>query len=141
MGNRMMKQSITVAIATFLAIAGTLTENSAWGQAPRSTEPNLDELAMTCTGTIHNRIDFTITYARESGFNRAEFRPRTSKRVFYTDLAYIGQNRLGRGVWHDRGEGNTDASVALVHLSQRAAQRGDLVSVAYDGQWGRGTCR
>lgn len=110
--------------------------------APTVTEePNQDNLEMTCTGSITvNDIDFTAYFTREAGFSRIELKRSNSGEVFAKSfLSYDRQNDQGQAVW--RGSVNEMATVTLVHLSSNPAQLGDEISVGYDGQWGRGTCR
>ncbi len=104
-------------------------------------EPNQDNLEMTCTGSLTvNDIDFTVYFTREAGFSRLELkRPATSEVFAESFLSYDGKNAQGQAIW--RGSVQEMASVTLVHLSSNPAQVGDQVSVGYDGQWGRGTCR
>lgn len=104
-------------------------------------EPNQDNLEMTCTGSITvNDIDFTVYFTREAGFSRIELkRPATGEVFAESFLSYDGKNAQGQAIW--RGSVQQMASVTLVHLSPNPAQLGDQVSVGYDGQWGRGTCR
>ncbi|MBE9140942.1 hypothetical protein IQ254_27715 [Nodosilinea sp. LEGE 07088] len=104
-------------------------------------EPNQDNLQMTCTGSILvNDLDFTVFFTREAGFSRIELRRRSSgQRIAETFLSYDRNNSKGQAIW--RGSVNDMADVTLVHLSNRPARVGDQVSVGYDGQWGRGTCR
>ncbi len=104
-------------------------------------EPNQDNLEMTCTGSITvNDIDFTVYFTREAGFSRIELkRPATGQVFAESFLSYDGKNAQGQAIW--RGSVQEMASVTLVHLSSNPAQVGDQVSVGYDGQWGRGTCR
>lgn len=104
-------------------------------------EPNQDSLQMTCSGSILvNDIDYTVRFTREAGFSRIELRRRSNRQVIAeTTLSYDRQNSKGQAIW--RGAVNDAADVTLVHLSTRPAQVGDQVSVGYDGQWGRGTCR
>lgn len=109
---------------------------------PAATEePNQDDLAMTCPGSITvNDIDFTAHFTREAGFSRIELkRPATGEVFAESFLSYDRQNDAGQAVW--RGAVNQMADVTLVHLSTNPAQLGDEVSVGYDGQWGRATCR
>lgn len=104
-------------------------------------EPNQDSLQMTCNGSISaSGIDYTVFFTREAGFSRIQLRRRSSgQQMADTFLSFDRQNDKGQAIW--RGSVNDAASVTLVHLSNRPAQRGDQVSVGYDGQWGRGTCR
>ena len=104
-------------------------------------EPNQDNLEMTCTGSITvNDIDFTVYFTREAGFSRIDLkRPATGEVFAESFLSYDGKNAQGQSIW--RGSVQEMASVTLVHLSPNPAQIGDQVSVGYDGQWGRGTCR
>lgn len=103
-------------------------------------EPNQDNLQMTCNGSIYvNDINFTVSFTREAGFSRIVLRRRSNgQQIAETFLSYDRKNDKGQAIW--RGSVNEMASVTLVHLSTRPAQRGDQVSVGYDGQWGRGTC-
>lgn len=95
---------------------------------------------MTCNGSIAvNDVDYTVNFTREAGFSQINFRRRSSgQAIANTTLSFDQQNDQGQAVW--RGAVNDAASVTLVHLSNQPAQRGDQVSVNYDGQWGRGTC-
>jgi hypothetical protein len=104
-------------------------------------EPNQDNLQMTCTGSILvNDVDFTVFFTREAGFSRIQLRRRsTGQQIAETFLSYDRNNSKGQAIW--RGNVNDAADVTLVHLSSSPAQVGDQVSVGYDGQWGRGTCR
>lgn len=104
-------------------------------------EPNQDNLQMTCNGSIAvNDIDYTAFFTREAGFSRIQLRRRSSgQQIAETFLSFDRQNDKGQAIW--RGAVNDAASVTLVHLASRPAQPGDQVSVGYDGQWGRGTCR
>lgn len=114
--------------------AATPTQNP----PPIAEEPNQDSLSMTCSGTIQDSVDFTVYYTREAGFSRIELVPPAGQTLTST-LSYDGKNQDGHGIW--RGGVAQMASVVLVHLSTDAAQRGDDVSVGYDGRWGRATCR
>jgi hypothetical protein len=104
-------------------------------------EPNQDSLQMTCNGSISvNDIDYTVFFTREAGFSRIQLRRRSSgQQIAEAFLSYDRQNDKGQAIW--RGAVNDAATVTLVHLASRPAQPGDQVSVGYDGQWGRGTCR
>lgn len=102
-------------------------------------EPNQDDLSMTCSGSIQDSVNFTAYFTREAGFSRIELRPVTSDRTITSYLSYDGKNDEGYGIW--RGAVAQMAEVVLIHLSTEAAQRGDQVSVGYDGRWGRATCR
>jgi len=104
-------------------------------------EPNQDNLQMTCTGSILvNDIDFTVFFTREAGFSRIELRRRSNgQQIAETTLSYDRKNDQGQAIW--RGNVNNMADVTLVHLSTGPGLPGDQISVGYDGQWGRGTCR
>lgn len=104
-------------------------------------EPNQDSLTMSCTGSIAvNNSNFTVSFTREAGFSRIEFRRPGSNQVFaQAFLSYDRKNAKGQAIW--RGAVDNAANVTLVHLSTNPARVGDQVSVGYDGQWGRGTCR
>lgn len=104
-------------------------------------EPNQDNLQMTCNGSIGvNGIDFTVFFTREAGFSRIEFRRRSNGQLIAESfLSYDRKNDKGQAIW--RGSVNNAASVTLIHLSTGPGRPGDQVSVKYDGQWGRGTCR
>jgi len=104
-------------------------------------EPNQDSLEMTCNGSIAvNDIDYSAFFTREAGFSRIQFRRRSSgQQIAETFLSFDQQNHKGQAIW--RGAVEEMASVTLVHLANRPAQPGDQISVGYDGQWGRGTCR
>ncbi|MCP2729008.1 hypothetical protein [Limnofasciculus baicalensis] len=104
-------------------------------------EPNQDDLNLTCRGTIDNRVDFTAYYTREAGFRRIDFRPRRANRTLTVSMNYINKNAQGRGVWRGQGNSEVQADVSLVHLSTKVPQVGDRISVGYDHQWGRATCR
>lgn len=103
-------------------------------------EPNQDNLEMQCNGSISvNDIDYTVQFTRAAGFSQIELRRRsTGQQIAQTFLSFDGTNAQGQAIW--RGAVNDAANVTLVHLASRPAQRGDQVSVGYDGQWGRGTC-
>lgn len=103
-------------------------------------EPNQDSLQMTCNGSITaNKIDYTVFFTREAGFSRIALRRSNGQPIAETFLSFDQQNDQGQAIW--RGAVNDMASVTLIHLANRPAQPGDQVSVNYDGQWGRGTCR
>ncbi len=104
-------------------------------------EPNQDSLQMNCNGSIPaNDMNYTVFFTREAGFSRIVFRRRSSgQQIAETFLSFDRQNNKGQAVW--RGSVNNAASVTLIHLSSRPARPGDEVSVGYDKQWGRGTCR
>ena len=106
--------------------------------APIAEEPNHDDLSMTCSGNIQNSVDFTVYYTREAGFSRIDLTPPAGQTLTST-LSYDGINEDGHGIW--RGAVAQMANVVLVHLSTEAPQRGDDVSVGYDGRWGRATCQ
>lgn len=103
-------------------------------------EPNQDNLQMQCPGSILvNDINYTVLFTREAGFSRIVLRRRsTGQQIAEAFLSYDRKNAKGQAIW--RGSVQGAADVTLVHLSTRAAQVGDQVSVGYDGQWGRGTC-
>jgi hypothetical protein len=104
-------------------------------------EPNQDSLQMNCNGSISaNGIDYTVFFTREAGFSRIQLRRRSNgQQIGEAFLSFARQNDKGQAIW--RGSVNNAANVTLVHLASRPAQPGDQVSVGYDGQWGRGTCR
>jgi hypothetical protein len=103
-------------------------------------EPNQDNLEMTCNGSITaNNTDYTVFFTRAAGFSRIALRRSNGQPIAETFLSFDQQNDQGQAIW--RGSVNEMASVTLVHLANRPAQPGDQVSVGYDGQWGRGTCR
>ena len=122
------------------AVAGSLGSTPKIAQLV-AQEPNQDSLQMTCNGSITvNDIDYTVFFTREAGFSRIQMRRRSSgQQIAETFLSFDQQNDKGQAIW--RGSVNDAATVTLVHLASRAAQPGDQVSVGYDGQWGRGTCR
>lgn len=95
---------------------------------------------MQCPGSfLVNDINYTVFFTREAGFSRIVLQRRsTGQQIAETFLSYDRKNTKGQAIW--RGAVNDAASVTLVHLSTRAAQVGDQVSVGYDGQWGRSTC-
>ena len=103
-------------------------------------EPNQDNLQMQCPGSIGvNDVNFRVLYTREAGFSRIILTRRsTGQTIAETTLSYDRKNDKGQAIW--RGSVNGAADVTLVHLSTRAPQVGDQVSVGYDMQWGRGTC-
>lgn len=103
-------------------------------------EPNQDNLQMQCPGSIGvNDVNFRVLYTREAGFSRIILTRRsTGQTIAETNLSYDRKNDKGQAIW--RGAVNGAADVTLVHLSTRAPQVGDQVSVGYDMQWGRGTC-
>ena len=103
-------------------------------------EPNQDNLQMQCPGSIGvNDVNFRVLYTREAGFSRITLTSRsTGQLIAETNLSYDRKNAQGQAIW--RGSVNGAADVTLVHLSTRAPQVGDQVSVGYDMQWGRGTC-
>jgi hypothetical protein len=105
---------------------------------PSVENPEPDDLNLICRGTIQERVDFSVYFTREWGFNRIEFRPRSSGATLTGDLDYSGKNEQGQDLW--KGSVNAMADVVLVHLSTAAAQPGDQVSVRYDAGWGRGLC-
>lgn len=96
---------------------------------------------MSCNGTIAvNQVAFTVSFTREAGFSQIQFRRgNTTQVIAETTLSYDRNNAKGQAIW--RGSVADAADVVLIHLSSRPAQVGDQVSVSYDGQWGRGTCR
>lgn len=104
-------------------------------------EPNQDSLQMNCNGSIPvNDMNYTVFFTREAGFSRIVLRRRSSgQQIAETFLSFDRQNSKGQAVW--RGSVNNAANITLVHLASRPAQPGDQVSVGYDKQWGRGTCR
>ncbi len=120
------------------AIADSLIPTTAYWVA---REPNQDSLQMNCNGSIPaNDMNFTVFFTREAGFSRIVFRRRSNgQQIAETFLSYDRKNNQGQAIW--RGSVNNAASVTLIHLASRPAQRGDQVSVGYDKQWGRGTCR
>lgn len=106
---------------------------------PAPVEPNQDNLSMQCPGSIQDAVDFTAYFTREAGFSRVELRPRTSNQPLTAYLSYSGKNAEGQSIW--RGSVAQMADVTLVHMSAAPAKSGDLVSVGYDGRWGRASCR
>ncbi|MGI0486779.1 hypothetical protein ACN4EK_15165 [Pantanalinema rosaneae CENA516] len=104
-------------------------------------EPNQDSLQMNCNGSIPaNDMNYTAFFTREAGFSRIVFRRRSNnQQIAETFLSFDRQNNKGQAIW--RGSVNNAATVTLIHLASRPAQPGDQVSVGYDKQWGRGTCR
>lgn len=105
---------------------------------PVSPQPAPFPFTLVCVGNV-DISDFTAYYTQESGFSRVEFRPRSGGTLLTANLVYAGENQQGQAIW--RGNVNAMASVTLLHLSSGAVRPGDAVSVNYDGQWGRGTCR
>jgi hypothetical protein len=120
----------------FAASTGTTTATAAL----IAQEPNQDNLEMTCNGSIAaNNTDYTVFFTRAAGFSRIALRRANGQPIAETFLNFDQQNDQGQAIW--RGAVNDMASVTLIHLADRPAQPGDQVSVNYDGQWGRGTCR
>lgn len=119
------------------AIANSFAPTTNW----LAQEPNQDSLQMTCDGSIAvNDINYTAFFTREAGFSRIVLRRRsTGQQIAETFLSFDRKNDKGQAIW--RGSVNNGASVTLIHLASRPAQPGDQVSVGYDNQWGRGTCR
>jgi hypothetical protein len=101
--------------------------------------PSPTNLAMTCSGTIQNGVDFTAYFNHDSGFNRIEFLPESTTTPLTSTLSYSGKNSAGQSLW--RGGVSAMADVTLVHLSTLEAQYGDRISVGYDGRWGQAICR
>lgn len=95
--------------------------------------------SLTCVGQV-GISEFAVYYSRESGFSRAEFRPRGTSATLSAFLTYDGINAQGQRVW--RGSVNNMADVTVIHLStQQQPSEGDAVLVNYAGQEGRGICR
>ncbi len=110
------------------------------GASPgKPTEPNQDDLVMACAGKIQDSLDFTASYTREAGFSRVEFRPAAAPAPLVATLSYTGKNDKNQGVW--RGDVKQMADVVLTHLATAAPQKGDQVSVEYDGRVGIATCQ
>lgn len=122
------------------AVRPSIASHPTSAPALAQVEPNQDNLQMQCPGSIGvNDVNYTVFFTREAGFSRIVLRRRsTGQQIAEAFLSYDRKNAKGQAIW--RGAVNDAADVTLVHLSTRAAQRGDQVSVGYDGQWGRGTC-
>lgn len=94
---------------------------------------------LSCVGTIKDSVDFTAYFAPDAGFNRLVFRPRDAKVVAVSALSYSGKNSQGQDTW--QGKANEVAEVTLVHLANSIPQRGDQISVDYDGLLGQAVCQ
>lgn len=94
---------------------------------------------LSCVGTIKDSVDFTAYFAPDAGFNRLVFRPRDAKVVAVSALSYSGKNSQGQDTW--QGKANEVAEVRLVHLANSVPQRGDQISVDYDGLLGQAVCQ
>lgn len=101
------------------------------------TEPNQDNLTMTCTGTLSNGVSFTVTFTREAGFSQITLIPESGASLS-TSLTYAGETESQYGVWKGQLSGS---EVQLDHLSSAAAQPGDEIYVVYNQFNGRATCR
>lgn len=125
-----------------LAVVAALPSRTVTTEATviAQVEPNQDNLQMQCPGSIGvNDVNFRVLYTREAGFSRIILTRRsTGQTIAETNLSYDRKNDKGQAIW--RGSVNGAADITLVHLSTRAPQVGDQVSVGYDMQWGRGTC-
>jgi hypothetical protein len=146
MDRSLLSLALVVTSGTLALIHGYPAIASSSGRTPTTAylvaqEPNQDSLQMTCNGSITvNDLDYTVFFTREAGFSRIQMRRRSSgQQIAEAFLSYDRQNDKGQAIW--RGAVNDAATVTLVHLASRPAQPGDQVSVGYDGQWGRGTCR
>lgn len=118
---------------------GAVRQNMNNSAANTTQELNQDNLAMTCFGTIQNSVDFTAYRSGEAGFHRVDLKPQTANATLTASLSYDGKNAQGQGIW--RGNVNQMADITLVHLSASPSQKGDEVSVGYDGRWGQATCQ
>jgi hypothetical protein len=95
---------------------------------------------LSCDGDLETtNLSFSIEYSPENGFNHVELRQKISNRlVAEVRLSYQGQDRQGR----DRFGGSVNnKGVTVLNLAPNYVEAGTQVSVSYDGQWGRGTCR
>jgi hypothetical protein len=108
-------------------------------ETPIATNPEADDLTMRCSGSIQNGVVFTAYFHHDTGFNRVEFLPSTATEPLVSNLSYSGKNSVGQSLW--RGGVSAMANVTLVHLSTYEPQRGDRVSVGYDGRWGQAVCQ
>ncbi|MEP1074595.1 hypothetical protein NDI52_04245 [Leptolyngbya sp. PL-A3] len=104
-----------------------------------SQEPNQNNLAMSCAGTIVNKFDFTAYYTRESGFNRIDLKPHQSSQTLTANLSYDRKDDKNHEVW--RGNIAQMEDVTLTHLSTKDPKPGDEVSVSYDNGLGKANCR
>lgn len=101
-------------------------------------DPELIPLALVCSGTIQDEVDFTIYFERQTGFSRAELRPHTSDSALTATLTRRTKNALGQDIWQGSVSETTD--VTVVHLSRSIPKAGDELSVGYGGSWGRAIC-
>lgn len=131
-----------LSLSPVMASVGSSNDSRISTNAPAlaQVEPNQDNLQMQCPGSILvNDINYTVFFTREAGFSRIVLSRRsTGQQIAEAFLSYDRKNAKGQDIW--RGSVQGAADVTLVHLSTRAAQVGDQVSVGYDRQWGRGTC-
>lgn len=102
-----------------------------------TSEPNTDNLTMTCSGSFSNGSGFTVNYTREAGFSRFTLDPGSTSPVT-VNLTYSGTTDAQHGVWKGRlGE----SEVRVDHLSSQAPKPGDEVNVEYNIFSGRAGCR
>jgi len=101
------------------------------------SEPNADNLTMTCSGTFSNGSGFAVNYTREAGFSRFTLTPGSGSPVT-VNLTYSGTTDAQHGVWKGTlGE----SEVRVDHLSSQAPKPGDEVNVTYNIFSGRAACR
>lgn len=109
----------------------TFTNNSNTGGNPA---------VISCTGTILGR-SFTA-YSNETGFSRVEFRDTATNARTTATLSFAGTNGDNQPFFRGQvGEQPLD-EVTVVHLAPtRRPAPGSEISLAYNGNWTRGTCR
>lgn len=112
-----------------------------------SIPANAEAAGLQCSGTIQRPraadIRFSVPWNARYGFEqRINFRnARTGKELPQSSrLRYDRQNDKGQRIY--RGHVRGMADITLINLSRSSQPRpGGEVSVNFDGQWGRGTCR
>lgn len=100
---------------------------------------------IVCRGTIYryggDNLSFSVPWSPNTGFEQeVEFRnARTGAGIAKSSrLRYDRENNQSQGIY--RGDVSGMADVTLVDLAEFQPRPGTQVSVAYDNQWGRGTC-
>jgi uncharacterized protein YraI len=133
-----LPQTAGWAFSQYLSLSGAGGASPAASpQATLSTEPNLDDLSMTCAGSLSNGTKFTVSYTREAGFSQITFTP-PSGASQSTTLTYAGKTESNHDVWKGK---LSESEVRLDHLSTTAPKPGDSIYVLYNAFTGRTTCQ
>lgn len=96
--------------------------------------------AILCSGTIFGDTSFTAAY-RDRRFQQVDFRNLDTDYRFTAALEPAGSNAQGQPIYKGTNNDVPSDRVTVVDLSGGNPKPGSQISLAYNNNWVRGTCR